>query len=279
MGGAVSGNQFINGLKNKLLKLAQPELSKIHKFKDIHRGEDCYLFGDGISLKWFKLHEFANKISIIAGRIVWHNEFDLLNGRYLLECDPFVFYPGFVTRYFFKSSSMPHIFKAYREVIRNNPEKHFFLNFSNFPVIRSRNINYLFRNIVDARLPNSFISHRINPFLGSLRVGILMAIYMGFDHIYLVGCDYTHVPSRILHWYEKGQGVFSPHENYQKDFFEIAKEFIDITTITLDGTSDFINAVTYKEHTGREPVYRENTEIVDEKYLKVLATWPGYTIY
>ena len=102
---------------------------------------------------------------------------------------------------------------------------------------------------------------------------------MGFDHIYLVGYDYTHVPSRMLHWYEKGQGEFCPHKNYQKDFFEIAKEFIDITTITLDGTSDFINAVTYKEHTGCEPVFRENTELVDEKYMKVLDTWSGYSIF
>ena len=101
---------------------------------------------------------------------------------------------------------------------------------------------------------------------------------MGFDRCYLVGCDYTHVPSRNLHWIEKGQGVITPHDNYNKDFFEIAKEFIDITTITLDGTSDVINAVTYKEHTGREPMFRENTELLDKRYLKILATWPGYTI-
>jgi len=107
----------------------------------------------------------------------------------------------------------------------------------------------------------------------------MLAIYMGFDHIYLVGSDYTHMPSRSLHWYEKGQGVFCPQENYQKDFFKIANEFIDITTITLDGTSDFINAVTYEEYTGCEPLYRENTELADDKYLKALSTWPGYTIY
>jgi hypothetical protein len=63
---------------------------------------------------------------------------------------------------------------------------------------------------------------------------------MGFDHCYLVGYDYTHVPSRTYHFFEKGQGIFIPHENFNKDFFEIAREFIDITTITLDGTSDFI---------------------------------------
>ena len=39
----------------------------------------------------------------------------------------------------------------------------------------------------------------------------MLAIYMGFTHIYLVGCDYTHVPARNLHWYEKGQGVIQDY--------------------------------------------------------------------
>jgi hypothetical protein len=275
----VSGNQLINGLKSQLLKLAQPELSKIHKFKDIHKGEDGYLFGSGISLKWFDLQEFSSKVSIAIPFLPFHRSFSDLNVKYLLPIEPFWFYPGWFTKYVTNGSCMPHISKAFREVIRTNPDKQFFLNLSNLLVIRSSNINYLYKDIIDPRLPDNFISHRINTFAGGLRASILMAIYMGFDHIYLVGCDYTHVPSRSLHWYEKGQGVFKPNENYNKDFFEIAKEFIDITTITLDGTSDFINAMTYKEHTGREPIYRENTELVDEKYLKALATWQGYTIY
>jgi len=219
----VSGNQFINGLKNKLLKLAQPELSKIHKFKDIHRGEDCYLFGDGISLKWFDLQEFSSKVSISVGLLPFHNSFNDLNVKYLLIIEPFWFYPKLWTKYISHSTSMPHISKSFREVALDNPDKQFFLNLSNFPVIRSSNINYVFMDIIDPRLPDNFITNRFNPFQGSLRASIVMAIYMGFDHIYLVGCDYTHVPSRSLHWYEKGEGDFSVHENFQKDFFEIAK--------------------------------------------------------
>lgn len=275
----MSGNQLIDGLKNCLIKMAQPELSKIHKFKDIHKSEDCYIFGDGISLKWFNLNNFTNKVSLAGSLIPFHKSFGTLNVQYLLLIEPFWFYPKIWTENITHSTSMPDISNAYREVIKSNPNKQFILNLSNFPVIKSNNVTYVFRDIVDQRLPDNFITRRIEAFHGSLRSSILMAIYMGFDHVYLVGCDYTHVPSRSLHWYEKGQGVFYPQENYQKDFFEIAKEFIDITTITLDGTSDFINAVTYKEHTGREPEYRENTELVDEKYLQVLATWPGYTIY
>ncbi len=272
--------ESIASLKSLLLKIAQPELSKIHKFKDVHKGWDCYIFGDGISIKWFDLKNFANKISIVAGGLLpFHDSFRALNIKYLVLPEPYWFYPGVWTKYVTNSVSMPTISKAYREVILNNPDKQFILNLSNLPVIRGRNITYVFKDILDQRLPDNFITRRIDAFNGSLRTAIVMAIYFGFDRIYLVGCDYTHVPSRRLHWYEKGQGVFTTLENYQKDFFKIAKEFIDITTITLDGTSDFINAVTYKEHTGNDPNYRENIELVDEKYLRVLSSWPGYTIY
>jgi hypothetical protein len=263
-----------------LVPIARPLLSKIHRYKDAHRGESCYLMGDGVSVKWFDLAAFNDKIAIPCGFLPWHKEFKELNVPYMILSEPFWFYPADWT------TSPPikivrnYIQKMYRrEIIDRHVDTEFFISLSNYPALRRSNITYTYRDIYDKRLPENFITQRINAFYGSLRISILMAIYMGFDHIYLLGYDYTHVPSRTLHWYEKGQGFFCPHKNYQKDFFEIAKEFIDITTITLDSTSDFINAVTYKEYTGREPIYRENTELVDDKYLKVLTTWPGYSIY
>jgi len=261
-----------------LVPFAKPVLSKIHRFKDIHRGESCYLIGDGVSIKWFDLAAFSDKTALPCGYIPFHNDFSMLDVKYLSLAETFWFYPLNWT------PSPPiklipnKLQMEYRNVIKNNPKKEFFLNLSNYPTTWNKNITYLFKDLCDPRLPIDFITKRINAFQGSVRASILLAIYLGFDHCYLVGFDYTHVPSRNLHWYEKGQGIFHAHENYNKDFFEIAKEFIDITTITLDGTSDFLNAVTYKEHTGREPIFRENTELLDERYLKVLSTWPDYTL-
>lgn len=268
-----------NILKDLLLPIAKPLLSKIHRFKDVHRGESCYLIGGGISLKWFDLAAFSEKKTIPLAFLPFHNDFSKLDVSYLMLPEPWWFYPYQKTTTGAKSYIKNSLQMAYRDVIKKNPEKEFFINLSNYPVLNDKNITYLFRDLCDSRLPPNFIGYQINAFHGSLRSAILLAIYMGFDHIYLVGCDYTHVPSRNLHWFEKGEGIFIPHENYQKDFFEIAKEFIDITTITLDGTSDFINSVTYKEHTGRDPIYRENTELIEEKYLKLLDTWPDYSIF
>jgi len=266
-------------LKKHLASLFQFELSKIHRLKDIHKGEECYFFGNGISLKWFDLNAFSDKISIGSSVLPFHNSINEINLKYIMLTEPFWFYPHIYTKYFSTSVSQPHLSRAYRKIVRDNQDIDFFFNLSNFPVIRSSNINFLFREILDERLPDNFLSKQIDCFTGSLRMATLMAVYMGFKHLYLVGCDYTHLPSRSKHWYEKGQGVFKDHLNYEKEFFHIAKDSINITTITLDGESEFLDSMTYKEFTGLNPSYQENNQIIDDSYLKVLDTWPGYTIY
>jgi hypothetical protein len=119
MGVEVFGNKIINISKSILFKLAQPELKKIQLFKDIHRGESCYVVGDGVSLKWFDLKNFSNKVSIGSGSLIpFHEEFKLLNMRYLMLLEPFWFFPAFWTDNFTKSTSMPCISKAYCEIIK-----------------------------------------------------------------------------------------------------------------------------------------------------------------
>ncbi|MES9905371.1 MAG: hypothetical protein ABW168_22185 [Sedimenticola sp.] len=255
-------------------------LGKVRKFHNIHKGDSCYVFGDGISIKSMDLSLFDDKVAIASNYLPLHKEFGKLDCRYCVVAAPY-FFSHFFGYESIQRRHMNGMSALYRELIANNPDKNFFFNLSNYPFIGGDNLFYMFKDIPDDRLPADYISKRISCFSGVIHMSILLSIYLGFEHIYLVGFDYTHVPSRNWHWYEKGKGIFRPHEheNYNKDFFAIAKEFIDITTITLDGTSNFINAVTYKEHIGCEPVYRENTELIDERCLKALATWPSYTIY
>jgi len=272
-------NKAKNILKDYLFKLSKPQLSKIHKFKDIHKGEDGYFFGNGISIKWFDLKQFSNKISIGCNHLPFHKSFQDLNLNYLILPEPFWFYPAFWTKYISSGNSQPKTMKAYREIIRDNPDKEFFVNLSNFPVLRSENVNYMFRDIEDPRLSSDFITKRIDTFAGSFRLGIMMAIYMGFKHIYLVGCDYTHLKSHALHFYEKGQSFVQPTPLYEEDFLSIAQEFIDITTITVDGKGELINSVTYKELTGCEPIFQENNQLVDDKHLQALDEWYDFSIF
>jgi len=267
-------------LKNFIPIIASPLLSKFFRYKNIHKGQTCYLMGDGISLKWFDLSLFGNELTIPCGFIPFHKQFNELNTPYLILAEPFYFYPTDLTTEGTKKIIRNQIQKIYiKDVIDVYRGKQFFINLSNFPTLRRENITYIYKDNFDKELPDNYLSKRIDTSVGSLRVSIAIAIYMGFENIKLVGYDYTHVPSRSLHWYEKGEGIIIPQPNYQKDFFEIAKEFADITTITLDGEAKYINSITYKAYTGHDPIFRENYELVDERHLQVLSTWPGYKVF
>jgi hypothetical protein len=257
-----------------------PALSRICKFKDVHAGESCYLFGDGVSIKWFELGAFADKPSIPCGFLPLHKDFSKLEVSYLILMEPWWFYP------YQKTTSPPVkyiknvIQKMYRnQVLREYPEKTLFTNITNYPVLNRKNAVYTYKSIEDGRLPENYISYRVNCFAGSLRASILIAIYLGFDHCYLAGFDYTHMPSLSRHWYEKGQGIENGLIEHESGFLEQAKEYIDITTITVDAGSNTLDSLTYKKITGLEPRYHENTELVSAENLKRFSHWPGYTIY
>lgn len=268
-------------LKKVLANFSKPLISRLHPFKDYYRGEECYLFGDGISIKWFDLDAFKDKISIPCGYIGFHKDFHKLNVDNFFLCETWMFYPFLKTitspPYRLIQNKIQSLYK--KELINKYPEKKFFLNLSNYLTTRGENIVYVFNDFYDNRISESFITNQINAFHGTLRFSITMAIYMGFEKINLVGYDYTHFPSRSHHWYEKGTGVFVNQNNYNEEYLRIANEFIDITTITLDGSSSFLNSITYKEYTGKESCFRDNIQIVDEKYLKILSSHPRYNIY
>lgn len=266
--------------KDWVYQLSKITLGRVRRFKDIHRGDSCYLFGDGVSVKSMDLSLFSDKISFASNYLPFHNDFNNLNCLYCVWPAPYAFcsYLGF--DYDIEVRDHLKIMSPYyKDLMRGNDNISYFFNLSNYPFIRGDNIYHLFRNIPDKSLPENFISNRIECFDGVFRSSIMLAIYMGFDNIYLVGFDNTHTLSRYRHWYEKGEGIKNiTSKVYQKEFFEIAKEYTDITTITLDGNADLLNSITYKEHTGHDPIYNENTDLLKEKYLKALKVFPGYVI-
>jgi len=278
---------FINNtstFKKIILKVANPVLNSILSIKNIHAGESCYIFGDGISIKWFDLSVFSNKPSISLNKIGFHKQSNFLNLKYSLFLEPFYFYPYFwdkdkatvkiTGKKFFKNN----VQIKFRELIKDQKETTFFTNISNYPVLWNSNIYYLFQIINDPESPflQECYSKNENIFKGSMRSAIALAIFMGFKEIFLIGCDYTHEKTRSHHWYEKGQGKIIRNPKYQERFFNIASKYAKLTTITLDGKGSILPAKTYYEFSGKEPKFRENYELMKSSMLKTLSEDPWY---
>lgn len=82
-----------NLLKRLLYFLAYPILIKNNKFHNLHKGESCYIIGDGISLKYFDLKTFNDKIAFACNYIPFHNDFKKINAKYCVNAAPFFFSP------------------------------------------------------------------------------------------------------------------------------------------------------------------------------------------
>jgi hypothetical protein len=269
-------------VKRLITRTMRGQLSKLDDLHQRHAGEECYIFGDGVSLKWMDLHQFADRTAIFGNMMVYHKEASALKVPYCTLTEPYWFWPVFPYGRGRNLRLLRHrIHKQYRQAIRSNPKTLFFVNISNYPVARFSNALYVTRWYKPPFEAKNPFAERPDSQNGTLKFQISLAIYLGFKRAFLVGHDYTHLPSRSLHFYEKGEGIQSgsQHKDFSREFLNYAKQHMDLVTVTLDGVSDTLRYVTYKDLTGKDPQFRENTDLINRVDLESLATWHGYSIF
>ena len=277
---ALRRGNAVNLFKKIITRVMQGQLSKLDALYQRHAGQECYIFGDGISLKWMDLHQFSDRPSILGNMMIYHKELSALKIPYCSIIEPYFFYPIFpyygTGRLQFNRN---FLYSEYSKSIVQNPKTLFFINFSNYPVARFPNALYVSRFYTPSFKNNNPFSDRLDSHAGTFKFQLSLAIYLGFKKAYLLGHDYTHSPSKNLHYYEKGTGIITDHTNFSRDFIDYAKKYIELITVPLDGSSETMNSMTYKELTGKAPHFRENIDIVDKVKLESLATWKGYSIF
>lgn len=247
-------------------------------FSNLHRGESCYIFGDGPSIKWFDLGQFADHPAICCGVLPFHKDFGKLNVRYFTMVEPWLFVPRlFQPRIL---HGLRGIAAEYRRFVMRSPDKQFFVSLSNRLSLCGSHIHYVYRGLPAIRQRTDELLERFNLFAGSFHASLTLAYYLGFTKVYLVGFDgWTIHPARSLHWYELGEGEVFEATNLAFDFLGVLRSEMDICTISVDGDSKNVTNIRYEAHTGQAPRFRENHELLDKRYLDVLATYPGYRIF
>lgn len=265
--------------KNKVLyTLSKKILARNRQFKDKHKGESCYIFGNGVSLKGMDLGKFSDKISIGCNSLFLHRDFDKLDCRYYQIPPPFFFFSYWP---YHSGLQKNYIGLLYREKVRSLTNVNFFTSLANCLNMRGSHIYYThhFGN-KNWDLKQCEMDSVFSFMQGSTYAMIGTAIYMGFESATLVGVDYTFTPRLNAHFFEKGHG----YETYVKDvycgsLFDACQKRIKLTTIVPEGMkSDLLDYVTYSKYTGDLSNYRENTNIVKAEYLDRLNRQGCYNI-
>ena len=167
------------------------------KFKDMHKGERCFILGTGPSLK--------------------NLDYDLLKNEIIFGVN--YLYKGEVIKYIapdyyclYDEGFYNELLSDTKEVLGILADTTFFFRTKAYDVINKLNVNnkriyYQHCNSVQYKDHISIdltknITAPFNVVVGCIQT----AIYMGFSEIYLLGCDFNSFATpKIQHYYDKGE--------------------------------------------------------------------------
>lgn len=247
-------------------------LEKNKQFKNIHKGESCYIFGNGSSLKYYDLNLFNDRVSIGCGSLFCHNDIKKIDLKYHYAATPFFHYNFWKNPYSgkYEKNKVGSFYKD-RMKSNSNSDVQYFTCLSNYFAIQGENINYVYHfGQADSSSIGCQMDSVFTPMKGALSAMIGVALYMGFENITLVGCDYTSSPQKIGHFYEFGEGYNLETDNIINEAnFNSLSEIVNINSITIDNKykGKVIPSVSYFDFTNSVPIYKENNEIVSAEDL------------
>ena len=258
--------------------LSKTTLDRNIKFKNLHLGETCYIFGNGESLKSMDFKNFNDKVSIGCNSLFLHKDFNELDCRYYQILPPLFFLPYFK---FYKKWQRNNISSIYRKKIKIFNKTNYFTSIYNKFIIRSPNIYYEHHFGVSKASLENYELHKTFSFMaGATDAMIGMAIYMGFKKAILVGVDYTFSESVSHHFFEKGRGTAKNEELFNKVFFDHVKDKIDLFTMTLENNkSESLKCISYTDYTKKPERYQENIDCIDKEDLDKLDNMGLYKIW
>lgn len=178
-------------------------LKKNKKFKEIHKGERCFILGNGPSLNEIDFSTLKDEYVFTVNELMLHEHFSELNSNYHLFADPA----------FFEMDYDSNIAKERKCFFENMGEEvHKTIVF--VPIEAKKNIHEI--GWLDGMQLGywssqlyfySGFSEKINftkfipGFWAVIQWAIALAVYMGFKEIYLLGCEATNAVidvSRLL---------------------------------------------------------------------------------
>ncbi len=188
-------------LKNgfKKFRKNQPEIAaeveKNIKYKNCHKGERCFIIGNGPSLKEQDLSLLGDEYVFTCNQIMRNPVFPQLRTNYHFWADP---------SFFGLSPDKPEDMELLNVMLSVNTEHNKPVNF-----FAQEGYDFAKRFNLRDKLDIEFYAHRLeltdsysngisfDKFVPNLHTvvhyAVAMAIYMGFSEIYLLGCDCTNV--------------------------------------------------------------------------------------
>ncbi len=250
----------------------------LNKFQNINKGETCFVFGDGPSIKWFNLQNFSNHKGICCGNLILHNQFKNLNIKYYAIPEPWLFSPRFL-----QPKSLDHYVEIGKLIYKkiNESDIDVFVNLSNFGSVCSKNIHFIHRYLYKNH--SKFLDFKgIDMFGGSFYSTLSLAYFMGFSKVYLIGHDaWTIKRKGDQRWYEHGYEIGPNIDSFSNhSFIKIINEKMDVFSVIPETCEpNNFRHITYEEFTGNKTKFKENNKLISLQNLNILNSSDQYKIF
>ncbi len=190
------GYENKNRIKQLRLKMMKPVMSTLklnEKFRGIHQGDRCFIIGNGPSISRLNFEKLADEYTFTVNQFARFNGFEKLKTNFHLFGDERVFY--------LKDSDDLNIenLNYIKKLNESSSDIQFFLVYSSKKFIeksecfKNAKVNY-FSNVIDFYdgFNEGFdLTKSIPWFPTCIDYCIAIAMFMGFNEIYLLGCECT----------------------------------------------------------------------------------------
>ncbi len=194
------------------------EFERNARFKDIHKGERCFILATGPSINKENLKLLKDETCFAVSMFYLHKDIHLIDPLYHVDAAmhaPFGFdfldenfkafenYYSDKTTFFFGHTNYEYSYYNYLTTNSHlRKDNTFFLNYVLSTVLDEW--NHMNQNLWD--ITKSLFSAQ-----SVVYCAIQIAAYMGFKDIYLLGCDYDHIANsrrkRSTHFYGDTKGL------------------------------------------------------------------------
>jgi len=242
--------------------------ARLQKLQGRYRGRRCFIMGTGPSINRMDL-------GLLAEDYVWG-----LNKCYLLF-PRIKWRPSFCVAV--DTRVVPDIARELRRLIHNMPETTFFfpVQFREQLILRSGANVYWYREVRldETNLPDGMFTRDASKWVASVRTvtiaALQLAVYLGFNPIYLIGCDTSyHLHGSVRtegdngeklisiedddpnhfdpRYFGKGSKWHEPHVDRMIFHYEQAKKVCDalgvrVYNATIDGNLDVFERIDYTQ--------------------------------
>ena len=220
--------------------------------KNKHRGETCFILGNGISLDQIPVEEINKHTVFACNEIFYHNQFNTLRIDYYTVIEPY--YGKLFGRDYYEDTH-----KLYKDIDASFAEKEtvFLLHSTVRKLIKyhsyqkNRTIFYLapINKIINSlHAVKNDMAGVFNLGFGAIGVMVGASVYMGFNNIVLLGCGYTYRPRQQHHFYARPQ--YNKTKHSYDEMIQMVKEFAkthNLILMKIDENQDYYYPVFGKE--------------------------------